>query len=62
METIEQGMVYGRVTDFRPLNQSWGTQAFGPGLLSWSSSVIGSGVCEYVYGQMMVSLELGCMC
>lgn len=61
METIGRGVAYGRAANDCPLVRSRGTQAFGPGLPSQSSSAIGRGVREYVHGQTTVSPELGRM-
>jgi len=61
METSERGVVYGRATDNRPLGRSWVASAFGRGLPSRSSSVIGRGVWEYIHGQVMVSPDVGRM-
>jgi len=61
METSERSVAYGRTTDDRPLGQSRVTSAFGQGLPSQSSLVIGRGVCEKVHGQVMVSPDIGHM-
>ena len=60
-ETTEQGAAYGCATDNRPLGWSQVTLAFGQGFLLQSNSVIGSGVCKYVHGQIMVSPDVGRM-
>jgi len=61
METSEQGVAYGCAMDSRPLARSQVALAFGRGLPSQSSSVIGMGVCEYVHGQVVVSPDVGRM-